>query len=330
MKKWLVFQTVALLSLALTACGTEGGADTLANEEKTSTEELGEQNLIDTNQPGISTISYLGVDYTIPTPATSIIAASLEAMEDSAALGIKPTGVLEIADEIPTYLAEELAGAELIGDKKAPNAEAILSLDPDVIVGTSKWGEDTMSTMNKIQTTLPYSHISTNWKDNLTALAQIAGKEDVAEKIISDYEKKVEVAKVSVTEQLADKTVLVIRVRGGLMYIYPTGVYLNPILYEDLGVPIPDIISKAEAQAEITMETLASVNPDVIFLQFEGSENADAPNALVELQNNPIFASLTAVQNEQVFVNTIDPLAQGGTAWSKMKFLDAVVENLLQ
>jgi len=114
------------------------------------------------------------------------------------------------------------------------------------------------------------------------------------------------------------------------MNIYPAGVYLNPVLYEDLGAPVPDVVTAAEAQAELSLETLAEVNPDAIFLQFETSENADAPKALEELQANPIFQSLKATQNDQVFVNAIDPLAQGGTAWSKVKFLDVAAEKLLK
>ncbi|MDZ5010999.1 iron-uptake system-binding protein, partial [Clostridium perfringens] len=39
---------------------------------------------------------------------------------------------------------------------------------------------------------------------------------------------------------------------------------------------------------------------------------------------------IEASKNNKVFVNTIDPLAQGGTAWSKVRFLDAVVDNLLK
>ncbi len=68
----------------------------------------------------------------------------------------------------------------------------------------------------------------------------------------------------------------------------------------------------------------------MIFLQFEDSENKDTPKALEELQKNPIFTSLKAAQNNQVFVNTIEPLAQGGTAWSKVKFLDAAAEKLFK
>lgn len=318
MKKYWLIGATMVITFALVGCG----------ETKKVTEET-EKASEQTTEATTQTLSYLGTDYIIPATVNSIVTASLESMEDAAVLGIKPTGVLEIAGEIPSYLAKELAGAELVGDKRAPNAEAILTLDPDVIVGTSKWGEDTMAEMNKIQTTLPYSHISTNWKENLIALAQLAGNTEVAEEIIADYDDKAETAKVKVKEQLADKSVVIIRMRGGLMYIYPTSVYLNPVLYEDLGLLVPEIIANSEAQSEITMETLASVNPDAIFLQFEESENTEAPNALGDLQSNPIFASLAASQSDQVFVNTITPLAQGGTAWSKVKFLDAAVESLL-
>ncbi|HBI99750.1 MAG TPA: iron-uptake system-binding protein, partial [Lysinibacillus sp.] len=63
---------------------------------------------------------------------------------------------------------------------------------------------------------------------------------------------------------------------------------------------------------------------------FEESENKDTPKALEELQKNPIFTSLKASQNNEIYVNAIDPLAQGGTAWSKVKFLDAAAEKLLK
>ena len=322
MKKRWGFAAAALLTLALAGCGST---------EKTEKKDITEQTASETETKNATqTISYLGVDYTVPGEVNNIVAASLESMEDAAMLGIKPIGALEVAGALPEYLAKDLEGAALIGDKREPNAEAILALNPDVIVGTSKWDEATMEKLNKIQTTIPYSHISTNWKENLIVLGQLADKEADAEKIIADYEAKVAESQVKAAEQLKDKTILIIRVRGGLMYIYPAGVYLNPVLYEDLGAPVPDVITKAEAQAELSLEALAEVNPDAIFLQFETSENADAPKALEELQNNAIFQSLNAVKNEQVFINAIDPLAQGGTAWSKVKFLDAAAEKLLK
>ncbi|ODV54009.1 MULTISPECIES: ABC transporter substrate-binding protein [Lysinibacillus] len=325
MNKYFKMCAPALLALSLAACGTDKAEEsTTNNTAETSAAES------QTEQAKTQTITYLGEKYELPAEVKNIVAASLESMEDAAMLGIKPVGVLEVGGKVPAYLASDFEGATLVGNKMEPNAEAILNLDPDVIVGTSKFPEETAEKLNKIQTMIPYSHISTNWKENLTLLAQLAGKEEDAKKIISDYEAKVADAQVKSKEQLADKEVLIIRVRGGVMYIYPAGVYLNPVLYEDLGAPVPEVITTAKAQAELSLETLAQVNPDAIFLQFEESENKDTPKALEELQKNPIFTSLKASQNNEIYVNAIDPLAQGGTAWSKVKFLDAAAEKLLK
>lgn len=51
----------------------------------------------------------------MPAEINNIVAASLESMEDAAILGVKPVGVLAIADAIPGYLSTELAGASLVG-----------------------------------------------------------------------------------------------------------------------------------------------------------------------------------------------------------------------
>ena len=323
MKKYWSIGAAALLALTLAACSSGDEPKETNAQSETSADSSA---AVETEK----VISYLGTDYTFPNPVENIVAASLEAMEDAAVLGVKPVGVLEIAGEIPEYLAEELAGAALVGDKMKPNAEAILNLEPDAIIGTSKWNEDILSQMNKVATTLPYSHISTNWKDNLRAFGQLADKETEAEKIITDYEKKAADAKAALGKTAADKEVLIIRIRGGVMNIYPAGVYLNPVLYEDLGLQVPAVLKEAEAQAELTLETLAEIDPDMIFLQFETSENADAPNALKDLEANPIFKNLSASKNGEVHVNTIAPLAQGGTAWSKVNFLDAAVEKLVK
>ncbi|MBA9086042.1 iron complex transport system substrate-binding protein [Fontibacillus solani] len=330
-RRYLIAGVAAVMALSLAACGDKeketATAPAAANTEQAATAENNKQEETTATE---QTVTYLGNDYVLPAQVNNIVAASLESMEDAAILGVKPVGVLAIADAIPTYLATDLEGAALIGDKFAPNNEAILALDPDVILGTSKFGEDVAGQLNKIQTMIPYSHISTNWKENLLLLGQVSGKSADAEKIIADYDAKAAEAKTKIGESLKDKKVLVIRIRQGSMCVYPAGVYLNPVIYEDLGATIPEVITKTEAQAELSLEALAEINPDYIFLQFEASENTDNATALDDLQKNPIFQSVEAAKNNHVFVNTIDPLAQGGTAWSKVRFLDAAIENLLK
>lgn len=314
MKKYLSLLLSTILLASLTSCTAKTTSETADTK----------------NSDTSFTVSYLGQEYSFDKKVEKVVLASLEGMEDAAALGIKADGVLQVAGKVPKYLAENFKDVTLVGDKKAPNPEVILGLNPDVIIGTSKFSEDVMTQLNKIAVTLPYSHISSNWKDNLLALGEITNKTDEAKKLISDYEEKASKAKDEISSKYKDKNILVIRVRGGLMYIYPSDVYLNPVLYTDLGVKVPDVIAQSKAQAEITIETLAEINPDAIFLQFEDSENLDAPEALNELLANPIFKNLEASKSSKVFVNTVEPLAQGGTGWSKVRFLDAVVDNLLK
>jgi iron complex transport system substrate-binding protein len=314
MKKYLTLLLSTVLLVSLTACTAKGSS---------------EKNDVG-NKDTAFTIDYLGKEYSFDKKAENVVLASLEGMEDAAALGVEAVGVLEVAGEVPKYLAEDFKGATLVGDKMSPNSEVILGLNPDVIVGSSKLGEEITSKLNKIAVTLPYSHISANWKDNLLALAKITDKAEVGNKIISDYEEKASKSKEEISNKYKDQDILVIRIRRGLMYVYPADVYLNPVLYNDLGLKIPEVVTQAKAQAELTIETLAKINPDAIFLQFDDSENSDTPKALNELLENPIFKSIEASTNNKVFVNTVDPLAQGGTAWSKVRFLDAVVDNLLK
>ncbi|MDZ7543615.1 ABC transporter substrate-binding protein, partial [Clostridium perfringens] len=129
-------------------------------------------------------------EYSFDKRVENVVLASLEGMEDAATLGVEAVGVLDVAGKVPKYLEEDFKDATLIGDKMNPNSEVILGLNPDVIVGTSKFGEETMTKLNKIAVTLPYSHISANWKDNLLALAEITGKVEEGNKIISGYEEK--------------------------------------------------------------------------------------------------------------------------------------------
>ncbi|MCM3226986.1 iron-hydroxamate ABC transporter substrate-binding protein [Terribacillus saccharophilus] len=314
--KWKTVSGIGLaaaLSFSLAACGNS--EDTASGESSDKKEQQ---------------ITYLDKEYTLPKETDTIVAASLESMEDAAALGVKPAGALSVGGETPAYLEEDLSGVELIGEKMQPNYETILSLEPDVILGSSKFPEDVSKSLNDIAATIPYSHISENWEANLELLGFLTGKEDEAEQIISDYELDSEEAKTELGEKLEDKQVLVVRIRAGSLYVYPQNVYLNPVLYGDLGLQVPDVINEAEAQAEISLEKLAEVNPDYLFLQFETTENPENASALEDLQNNDIFKSTNAAKEDHVFVNAIDPLAQGGTAWSKTEFLKAATEKLAE
>ncbi|UHA74841.1 iron-hydroxamate ABC transporter substrate-binding protein [Paenibacillus sp. 481] len=276
------------------------------------------------------TVKFLDREYTVPAKTDRIvITGSMESMEDALMLGVQPLGGITVGGKFPEMFAP-ISNMESVGEKMQPSVETILQLKPDVILGSSKFPKDVMEKLGKMAPTFPVSHISTNWEANLRLMAELTGKQEQAEQVLTKLKDDIAAAKVKLGDKFKDKKAVVVRFRKGHMFIYPETVYLNPTLYAELGLTVPVEVKAAKAQEKISLEKFSEMNPDYIFVQFEETENKDKPNALADVQNNPIWKSLNAVKNGKVFVNAVDPLAQGGTAWSKTKFLEAAVDKLTQ
>ncbi|UIO42901.1 iron-hydroxamate ABC transporter substrate-binding protein [Brevibacillus brevis] len=331
MKKIYLGLSIAALTLALTACGggKEAANNTTAPTTAPATTATAEKPADEANKAETRTIKYLDKEYTVPSKTERIaIVGSMESMEDSLVLNVKPVGAISVGGKFPEMFAPITGEATSIGEKIQPNLETILSLKPDVILGSSKFPPEMAEKLNKIAPTFPVSHISTNWEANLQLLGELTGKQAEAEKALNEYKSGIEAAKAKLGDGIKDKKVLVIRLRQGNINIYPEKVFFNPALYADLGLTAPEEVKAAKAQEIISMEKFTQINPDYLFIQFSPDENKDKPNALEDLQNNPIWKSVNAVKNGNVYVNVVDPLAQGGTAWSKAQFLNAAVEKL--
>ncbi|GKU81661.1 ABC transporter substrate-binding protein [Niallia sp. NCCP-28] len=315
MKKLLGIIITAML-VVLAACG---------NKESSTTEDNGAKK---ETKPEMQTIAYLDKEYKLPANIKTIVTASQEAMEDAAVLGVKPAGALATAGEFPAYLGDSMSEAQDIGDKFQPNTEKLLQIKPDIILGTSKFKPEVVKNLNKVATMIPVSHISVNWKENLLLMGNITDKQAQAEEIIATYEKEAKELKEKLSTKLSNQKVMMIRIRAGNIYIYPESIYFNPVFYQDLGLTVPNEIKAAKAQEMISLEKLAEINPDYIFVQFEKAENPENENALKEYENNAVWNSMKAVKNKKVYTNAIDPMAAGGTAWSKTNFLDVLQEKL--
>jgi len=322
-KKFLFISFIALFMLILAACGEKK-----AVEEESSTDTPKEES---TNENGTRTIEYLGESYEVPEKVERIVVTgAMEAMEDMVVLDVHPVGAIAIGGKFPELYASVTDKAESIGEKIKPNFEKILELNPDVILGSTKFPEEVQSKLEKIAPTILVSHISTNWESNLNLLAELTGKQADAEKILSTYKADIEAAKSTLTEKLQDQKVAAIRIRGGQAYVYPKEVFLNAVLCGELGLAVPNEVAKAKSQEAISVEQLADMNPDYLFVQFSTDENADAPNALEDFKKNPIIQNITAFKNDRVFVNVLDPLMEGGPAYSRIKFLEAIQQNLVK
>lgn len=329
-KMWAVLVAMMLV-LVLAACGNKDEAKTAGTEssaEKSTTTAADSKSASDSTDS--RTITYLDKSYTVPAKVDRIvITGALEAMEDAVVLDVKPTGAITIGGKFPPMFAKITEGAVGIGEKMQPDIEAILKLKPDVILASTKFPAETLDKLSKVGTTIPVSHISTNWENNLNLLAELTGKKDQVQQALDKYKSDLAEVKKTIEPVFKDKKVLAIRVRQGNIFIYPKNVFFNPSIYEDLGATVPAEVAGAKAQQLLSLEKFSEMNPDYVFVQFSEDENKDKPKVYEELQNNPIWKSVNAVKNGHVYTNLVDPLAQGGTAYSKFSFLEALKNSTI-
>jgi len=281
------------------------------------------------NTGQVRTVQYLGKEYTVPAGIERIvITGALESLEDAVLLNVQPVGAMTVGGSFPAILASITQKTVPIGEQKQPNFEAILKLAPDIILGSDKFPAGTGSQLQKIAPTIPVSHIATAGEANLLLLADLTGKQSVAEEILQKYHEQVKQIQAQLQENVKGKKVIAVRFRAGNINIYPEDVFFNEILYKELGLVVPAEIKAAKAQEILSLEKLSEMNPDVIFLQYAAGENLAQPKGLQDLQQNAIWNNLQAVKNKQVFVNVVDPLIQGVAIGGKQQFLQAIAATL--
>ncbi|OZI12064.1 iron-uptake system-binding protein [Bacillaceae bacterium SAS-127] len=322
-KKFMLVSLIALFMLVLAACG--GGQKSEPSKNEGNKEEKTEQ----AGGSETRTVEYLGEKYTVPQNVERIVVTgAMEAMEDATVLEVDLTGAVTVGGKFPEVYASATKQAESIGEKTQPNFEKILELKPDVILGSTKFPEEVHEKLKKIAPTILVSHIATDWEASLNLMAELTGKQAEAEKILAKYEADMNAARTSLQEKFEGKKVAAIRIRRGQSFVYPKDVYFNPVLYSELGLEVPAEVSKAKTQEAISVEQLAAMNPDALFVQFVTGEGTEEEKVFEELKKNPIIQNTNAFKNDQVFVNVVDPLMEGGPAYSRIEFLESVQKHL--
>lgn len=329
-KKLMLACLIALFTLVLAACGG-GGKQNEASSTASNNQETAQPKADNTGTSETRTIEYLGKQYTVPQKVEKVvITGAMEAMEDALVLDVHPAGAITIGGKFPEMFAPVTGKSESIGEKSQPNFEKILELNPDVILGSTKFPKEAVEKMEKIAPTILVSHIATNWESNLKLMAELTGKQAEAEKILAQYQTDTKTVKATLKEKLQGKSVAAVRIRGSQVYVYPKDVYFNPVLYDEIGLEVPEPVSMAKTQEAISIEKLADMNPDYLFVQFSTSETQEAQTAYDELKKNPVIQNLNAFKQNHVYVNVVDPLMEGGPAYSRIKFLESVQKHLNQ
>ncbi|TDQ40758.1 iron-siderophore ABC transporter substrate-binding protein [Aureibacillus halotolerans] len=303
--------------LLLTACGSAG-------EPPVATE----------GQSGDSvtqTVEHLKGTSEIPEDIERIVVLSAAYADHLLTIGEKPVGINVEAryggDYLP-YLADGLSGVQTVGSASAPNLEAILALDPEVIVVESRTAEEMYGQLEKIAPTivlgnewLDYGDDTTFWTQDLLAIADMYDKTEAAEEAISALDEKVAAANEKIVA-LEGRKLAYLRVREKLLQVYAQkGHPTNTLLYHDLGFE-PGNVTPDEQRIDLSMEIVPEMDADYIAMEVD-------PNGreyLESMNESELWNEVSAVQNDQVYETDSFWLFKGWGAIGRGEIVDDVLQ----
>lgn len=316
LNKWkskLLLTGALSVMLTVSACGsnnTEVGDNAQTNNLPANNPPLAETRFVSTEMG----------DVEIPVQPQRVIIPYQQG--DLLALGIKPVGTSFNDDAV----FEEEMGDTAIGIPWETDLEAIMALEPDLIIYTNTDDFDKLSLI--APTVIIPKLYSMNPLERLTLLGDLVGKPGKAEELIGEFHAKVAVSKSQLEQAgLLDNTVALIEFNESTVYIYGNRYGRGgELLYDYLGMKAPqkvidDIIEHPDdpRYLDVSREVLADYQGDFIF----SDENS------LKMENDSIWQSLTAVKEGKVIQTN------AGMFWfndivSLNAQLDFITEKLLE
>lgn len=243
----------------------------------------------------------MGVTKIKGTPQRVIILTN-EGIEALLALGVKPIGAVQSWEGEPWYdhIKDEMIGVESLGFENEPNLEAIVSLNPDLIIGNKVRHEKVYDQLSKIAPTVYSEELSGRWKTNFALYADTLNKKAEGEKIMKEFDDRVAAAKAKLGPKVSIKVSVAKFSKKGVQ-IYQKDTF-SGVLLEQLGVARPasqDVDHFAELLSE---EGMSAMDGDVLFYWVsEAKGSTEITNMAKKWMNSPIFQSLNVTKNNQVF-----------------------------
>ncbi|MEK5036927.1 ABC transporter substrate-binding protein [Sporosarcina sp. FSL K6-3457] len=318
-----IFSILAIIMFALSGCGeqtnntnkADNAKDTIAVSDAVEAEEEEEVREVQ---------HAMGVTKIKGTPQRVVILTN-EGTEALLALGIKPVGAVRSWTGEPWYehINEEMAGVQELGFENEPNFEAILELDPDIIIGNKVRHEEAYDQLSKIAPTVFSEDLSGQWKINFELYANTLNKKAEGETVMKAFDDRVAQAK----EALGDKKemkVSVVRFSAKDVRIYQKDTF-SGVLLEQMGVGRPESQDVDNFMETVSEEAMETMDGDIMFYWVT---EADVYEKAKQWLENPVFKSLNVSKENQVFeVNETIWNTAGGIKAANL-LLDDLVERL--
>lgn len=293
---------ILLLMLVMVGCGTseetvkEPESEQEVTEEQsaaTNEEEKGAEENVRVVEHAMGLIEING------TPQR-VITLYQGATDTALALGVKPVGAVESWVEKPWYyyIRDKMDGVTNVGLETQPNLEAIIALQPDLIIASKSRHESIYNQLSDIApTVMDEAHY--NWKDTVKLSAKALNKLEEEEYLLSEWDKKVSEFKELMGDRL-NTEVSVVGFRSDHARIF-FDTFSSTIL-KDLGLSRPANQQEDTWGVKLTSkENIPEMDADVIFDMTSMSRDDGRVDTKSDWTKHQLWQNLKAVQNDRVY-----------------------------
>lgn len=284
---------VLMLGISIFAAGcsnseentAEESTDNAAGEERTLTDDAGNE-------------------VTVPENPERIIGTYLE--DDLLTLEETPAAQWTVGeDSVQEYLQSEgLEGLPLMPFDLP--FEAVVQEEPDLILLSSSDladGEKYDSYSKIAPSFVVESGSYDDWRDRLTRVSEVFGKEDLAQEKVAEYDALIEDTSAELESEVGEETAIAIWWTGDSYFISNKDKSSGEVLYNDLGLSAPPLVEELSTDnetpwIEASLESLAEMKADHIF--FIGNAEGDSETAF----SDEVFKNIPAVENGNVYEYT--------------------------
>lgn len=312
--------TLTIAAAALTACGNSStssspaaGAAPNADRAAAAPGVSPDVNLGQCGKPTRTIKHDLGTT-TITGNPTRVVALEYSFVDALVAVGMSPVGVADDNDakRIIPALHDKMGDYKSVGLRATPNVQVITALKPDLIIADSGRHKAIYAQLSKIAPTIAYASLNGNYQqvlDSEMSTAIALNKCDQMKTRLTEHAKTMSGLKAEVPADDSRKELFVRASEKGFTG-FPPKAY-TPGVLSAIGInsSLPD--GGSDASVSLTLETLVSNKPDIMFIAAN-----KGPTLRDTWAKSPLWKQLPAVKNNATY--DVDP-----NEWSRSRGLIA-------
>ena len=313
---------VAALALVLTACGSSENVTPEANSSSV-------------NQQPVSLTDARNKKIDLKAPATKVVGLEWGIVENLITLGVMPVGVADTKGYTTWVTAEKLDGnVKDVGTRGESSVDAIVALDPDLIITTTDESASTITQLEKAAPVLVIraadsKNVIPQMQENLNLIGQAVGKADQAKTVNAEFDKALADGKQKIAD--AGKTGTAYTMADGYkegstisIRMYTSGSLLGAVT-DQLGLKNswPGTGDKDYGLAQTDIEGLTKVKDGQFLYIANKTDGGDVFGD--DLAKNAIWKNLPFVKSNSVH-RLPDGIWMFGGPKSTEQFIDAAVQ----